>query len=138
MHRRPGGRAAAGDAHGAEQVLREICGARVRPKKGMATFYQADFASLAEVRGLAEAVLRDRERIPWFNSIEKAGSGIDNLTPAEKRRLKATGAELWLAALNPEVRRVVERAPLARNFSSQNFKYSPPPVGDESRPSVNA
>jgi len=37
----------------AEQVLREICGARVRPKKGMATFYQADFASLAEVRKLA-------------------------------------------------------------------------------------
>ena len=44
----------------AEAVLKEICGARVRPKKGMATFYQADFSSLAEVRGLAEADRKQR------------------------------------------------------------------------------
>jgi len=33
-----------------------------------------------------------RERIPWYASIEKVGSG-DNLTPIEKRRLKAMGLE---------------------------------------------
>jgi hypothetical protein len=33
-----------------------------------------------------------RERIPWYASIEKIGSG-DNLTPLERRRLKSTGQE---------------------------------------------
>jgi hypothetical protein len=30
-----------------------------------------------------------------------------------EERVRQHGAELWLAALNPEVRQVVERAPLA-------------------------
>ncbi len=34
----------------------------------------------------------ERERIPWYPSIEKVGSG-DNLTPLERRRLKAMGLE---------------------------------------------
>jgi hypothetical protein len=34
----------------------------------------------------------ERERIPWYASIEKVGSG-DNLTPMERRRLKAMGLE---------------------------------------------
>jgi hypothetical protein len=34
----------------------------------------------------------DRERIPWYPSVEKVGSG-DNLSPMEKRRLKAMGVE---------------------------------------------
>jgi NAD(P)-dependent dehydrogenase (short-subunit alcohol dehydrogenase family) len=77
----------------AEQVLREICGARVRPKKGMATFYQADFASLAEVRGLAEAVLRDRERIDCLVNNAGIGSGPDK----NRRELSKDGFELRFA-----------------------------------------
>ena len=61
----------------AEQVLREICGARARPKKGMATFYQADFASLAEVRELARTVLQERERIDCLVNNAGIGSGPD-------------------------------------------------------------
>src|SRR5262245_25089161 len=57
----------------AEEVLREICGARVRPKKGMATFYQADFSSISEVRRLGELVLTERERIDCL--INNAGIG---------------------------------------------------------------
>src|SRR5689334_12016944 len=33
-----------------------------------------------------------RERIPWYASIDKVGNG-DNLTPMERRRLKAMGVE---------------------------------------------
>jgi NAD(P)-dependent dehydrogenase (short-subunit alcohol dehydrogenase family) len=77
----------------AEQVLREICGARGRPKKGMATFYQADFASLAEVRGLAEAVLRDRERIDYLVNNAGIGSGTDK----NHRQLSHDGFELRFA-----------------------------------------
>jgi NAD(P)-dependent dehydrogenase (short-subunit alcohol dehydrogenase family) len=77
----------------AEQVLREICGARARPKKGMATFYQADFSSLAEVRGLAEAVLRDRDRIDCLVNNAGIGSGPNK----EKRETSADGFELRFA-----------------------------------------
>jgi NAD(P)-dependent dehydrogenase (short-subunit alcohol dehydrogenase family) len=77
----------------AEQVLQEICGARVQPKKGMATFYQADFASLAEVRGLAEAVLRDRERIDCLVNNAGIGSGTDK----NHRQLSKDGFELRFA-----------------------------------------
>ena len=77
----------------AEQVLREICGARVRPKKGMATFYQADFSSLAEVRGLAEAVLRDRDRIDCLVNNAGIGSGAHK----ETRETSADGFELRFA-----------------------------------------
>lgn len=34
----------------------------------------------------------ERERIPWYPSVEKVGSG-DNLSPMERRRLKALGIE---------------------------------------------
>jgi len=77
----------------AEQVLREICGARVRPKKGMATFYQADLSSFAEVRGLAEAVLRDRERIDCLVNNAGIGSGPDK----NQRHLSKDGFELRFA-----------------------------------------
>jgi NAD(P)-dependent dehydrogenase (short-subunit alcohol dehydrogenase family) len=77
----------------AEKVLREICGARAEPKKGMATFYQADFASLAEVRGLAEAVLRDRDRIDCLVNNAGIGSGPDK----NHRQLSEDGYELRFA-----------------------------------------
>lgn len=34
-----------------------------------------------------------RERIPWYASIDKVGSGGDNLSPLERRRLRAMGLE---------------------------------------------
>ncbi len=77
----------------AEQVLREICGARVRPKKGMATFYQADFASLAEVRKLAEILLQERERIDCLVNNAGIGSGTDK----NHRQLSSDGFELRFA-----------------------------------------
>jgi NAD(P)-dependent dehydrogenase (short-subunit alcohol dehydrogenase family) len=81
------------DQQRAEQVLREICGARVRPKKGMATFYQADFASLAEVRRLAEILLQERERIDCLVNNAGIGSGPDK----NRRELSKDGFELRFA-----------------------------------------
>jgi NAD(P)-dependent dehydrogenase (short-subunit alcohol dehydrogenase family) len=77
----------------AEEVLREICGARVRPKKGMATFYQADFSSLAEVRRLAEILLQERERIDCLINNAGIGSGPDK----NQRALSQDGIELRFA-----------------------------------------
>lgn len=77
----------------AEVVLREICGARVRPKKGMATFYQADFSSLSEVRKLAETVLHERERIDVLVNNAGIGSGPDK----NHRQLSEDGYELRFA-----------------------------------------
>ncbi|HZE99950.1 MAG TPA: hypothetical protein VE981_23285 [Planctomycetota bacterium] len=54
---------------------------------------------LLALAGLAQAQVgggfgRDmRERIPWYASIDKVGSGGDNLSPMERRRLKAMGIE---------------------------------------------
>ena len=77
----------------AERVLREICGARVHPKKGMATFYQADFSSLAEVRRLAETVLHERERIDCLVNNAGIGSGPHK----DRRELSKDGFELRFA-----------------------------------------
>ncbi len=77
----------------AEVVLRKICGARVRPKKGMATFYQADFSSLSEVGKLAETVLQERERIDILVNNAGIGSGPDK----NHRHLSEDGFELRFA-----------------------------------------
>jgi NAD(P)-dependent dehydrogenase (short-subunit alcohol dehydrogenase family) len=77
----------------AEQVLREICGARVHPKKGMATFYQADFSSLAETRKLAENVLHDREHVDVLINNAGIGSG----THKNRREISVDGFELRFA-----------------------------------------
>ncbi len=77
----------------AEQVLREICGARAQPKKGMATFYQADFSSLAEVRELAEILLQERDRIDCLVNNAGIGSGPDK----NHRALSKDGFELRFA-----------------------------------------
>ena len=77
----------------AERVLREICSARAHPKKGMATFYQADFSSLAEVRRIAETVLHERERIDCLVNNAGIGSGPDK----NRRELSKDGFELRFA-----------------------------------------
>jgi len=77
----------------AERVLREICGARAHPKKGMATFYQADFSSLAETRKLAENVLHEREHIDVLVNNAGIGSGAHK----NHREVSADGFELRFA-----------------------------------------
>jgi hypothetical protein len=64
-------------------------------KKLLAPAFVLALAGLAQAQagGGFGPGMRDRERIPWFNSIEKAGSGTDNLSQMEKRRLKAMGIE---------------------------------------------
>lgn len=39
-------------------------------------------------------------------------------------KMLAEGAELWLAALNPDVRRVVERAPLGRQLGHERMCFN--------------
>ena len=42
-----------------------------------------------------------------------------------EERLRKAGMELWLAALNPEVLRVIERAPLGRRLGSRKDVFQP-------------
>lgn len=61
--------------------------------KGRADFYRADLSSLAEVRALAEAILRDHDRIHVLVNNAGLGSGPDFRT----RALSADGYELRFA-----------------------------------------
>jgi NAD(P)-dependent dehydrogenase (short-subunit alcohol dehydrogenase family) len=56
-------------------------------------FYRADFASLAEVRSLAEAVRRDEKRLDVLIS----NAGIGTAVGGRERRLSADGHELRFA-----------------------------------------
>jgi NAD(P)-dependent dehydrogenase (short-subunit alcohol dehydrogenase family) len=62
---------------------------------GCATFYRADFASLAEVRAMAEAVQNDHKRIHLL--INNAGIGSANSKGSKDRELSADGHELRFA-----------------------------------------
>jgi NAD(P)-dependent dehydrogenase (short-subunit alcohol dehydrogenase family) len=59
---------------------------------GSARFYQADFASLDEVRRLADSIRRDYDRVDLL--INNAGLGS---TPARRRETSADGHELLFA-----------------------------------------
>jgi NAD(P)-dependent dehydrogenase (short-subunit alcohol dehydrogenase family) len=61
--------------------------------KGKATFYQADFSSLAEVQRLAREVLRDHDRIDVLVNNAGVGSGPD----PRARATSADGFELRFA-----------------------------------------
>lgn len=50
-------------------------------------------ATLAQAQAGFGGPMRDRERIMWFKNIEAVSGGMDSLSPAEKRRLKAQGLE---------------------------------------------
>ncbi|HLY08605.1 MAG TPA: hypothetical protein VKW04_04765 [Planctomycetota bacterium] len=52
--------------------------------------FLVSLAALAQAQGFGRGA--ERERIPWYASIDKVGNG-DNLTPIERRRLKAMGLE---------------------------------------------
>lgn len=73
-----------------ESVVNEIKAAR-----GEATFYAADLASLAEVRKLADAVLREHSRIELL--INNAGIGSANRDGGRAREVSADGHELRFA-----------------------------------------
>ena len=70
-----------------EALVAEIA----REGKGSARFYAADLASLAEVRRLAELVLRDYERLDVL--INNAGIWLEG----DERRLSADGHEMHFA-----------------------------------------
>jgi anti-anti-sigma factor len=50
-------------------------------------------------------------------------SALKMLAEGEER-IRAGGVELWLAALNPDVRRVVERAPLGRQLGHERMCFN--------------
>ena len=64
-----------------------------RAGRGDATFYQADLASLADTRRLAEAVIADHRRLDVFVS----NAGIGSRSGGEARRESADGHELRFA-----------------------------------------
>jgi NAD(P)-dependent dehydrogenase (short-subunit alcohol dehydrogenase family) len=77
------------DAERARVVVDEI----KRGGRGTARFYQADLASLAEVRKLADAVIADHKKLDIF--ISNAGIGSRNYGP--ERRTSSDGHELRFA-----------------------------------------
>ena len=62
---------------------------------GCATFYRADFASLAQVRAMAEAVQNDHKRIHLL--INNAGIGSTDSQGSKNREVSADGHELRFA-----------------------------------------
>ncbi len=78
------------DAERARTLIDEI----TRDGHPAPVFYQADLASLAGVRRLAEAVMRDHKRLDVF--VSNAGIGSRSLGP--ERRTSADGHELRFAA----------------------------------------
>jgi len=72
-----------------ERVLEEI---RTATGNDRISYYNADFSSLAEVRGLAEAVGADRDRLDVLINNAGLGAGPD----PEKRETGADGCELRL------------------------------------------
>lgn len=77
------------DASRAKALADEI----VRAGHPAPTFYQADLASLAGVRGLADAVAADHGRLDVFVS----NAGIGSRTSGPERRTSADGFELRFA-----------------------------------------
>ena len=73
------------------ELVREICG-----QGGSARFYRADFASLAEVRALADSVQREHHRLDLL--INNAGIGTaDGQSLPAQRQMSVDGHELRLA-----------------------------------------
>lgn len=78
------------DAQRGSDLVRQI-----RGQGGSAEFHRADFASLAEVRALADAVRRDHDRLHLLINNAGIGTGDDG-RPAQ-RRTSADGYELRFA-----------------------------------------
>ena len=79
------------DTERGNELVREISG-----QGGSARFYRADFASLAEVRALADSVHREHRRLDLL--INNAGIGtVDGKGHPGQRQTSADGHELRLA-----------------------------------------
>ena len=79
------------DTERGSELVREISG-----QGGSARFYRADFASLAEVRALADSLHREHPRLDVL--INNAGIGTsDGKAPPAQRQTSADGHELRLA-----------------------------------------
>ena len=78
------------DAQRGEDVVREICA-----RGGSARFHRADFASLAEVRALADSVRREHDRLHLL--INNAGIGTGDGGRPAPRQTSADGYELRFA-----------------------------------------
>src|SRR6185295_14806058 len=57
-----------------------------------AAAFVVTLTGLAQAQGGFGRDMRERDRIRWYNSLEKVGTG-NNLDPFEARRLKAMGIE---------------------------------------------
>ncbi|WP_421874406.1 SDR family NAD(P)-dependent oxidoreductase [Pararhizobium sp.] len=79
--------------HGRNRGRGEEVVAAVQKAGGEARFYSADFSSVAEVRGLADAVLRDNVRLDVLVN----NAGIFNGEPGEGRQVSQDGHELRFA-----------------------------------------
>jgi NAD(P)-dependent dehydrogenase (short-subunit alcohol dehydrogenase family) len=80
--------------HGRDRDRAETLAEEIRRAgRGEAVFYQADLASLAGARQLAQAVLADHERLDVFIS----NAGIGSRTHGAERRQSADGYELRFA-----------------------------------------
>ncbi|MDE2263022.1 MAG: SDR family NAD(P)-dependent oxidoreductase [Gammaproteobacteria bacterium] len=78
------------DAQRGEALVREICA-----QGGAARFHRADFASLGEVRALADAVRRDHDHLHLL--INNAGIGTGDGGRPAPRQTSADGYELRFA-----------------------------------------
>src|SRR5450756_406141 len=65
--------------HGRSRERGQHLVAAIREAGGAATFYRADFSSLAEVRGLAESIMGDHARLDVL--INNAGIGVSGQHP---------------------------------------------------------
>jgi NAD(P)-dependent dehydrogenase (short-subunit alcohol dehydrogenase family) len=79
------------DAQRGEALVREICA-----QGGVARFHRADFASLGEVRSLADTVRQEHDRLHLLINNAGIGSGEAGSGPAP-RRTSADGHELRFA-----------------------------------------
>jgi NAD(P)-dependent dehydrogenase (short-subunit alcohol dehydrogenase family) len=79
--------------HGRDRARGEAVVAEIEAAGGEARFYEADFSSLAAVRGLAEAVSRDYPRLDII--INNAGIGTGR--SGEQRQVSRDGHELRFA-----------------------------------------
>lgn len=79
--------------HGRDRTRGEETVAAIRSAKGEAEFFQADFASLSEVRALAAAVSAKHPKLPLL--LNNAGLGFG--APGADRELSRDGFELRLA-----------------------------------------
>ena len=78
------------DAQRGQDLVREICA-----RGGSARFHRADFASLAEVRALADAVRHEHDRLDLL--VNNAGIGTGDGGRPAPRRTSADGHELTFA-----------------------------------------